>query len=104
MVHTIKNLLFSRLRCTPSTPSKGECFCLFPFCFLSDSRENQPDKSLISVIDNVCYVYPLARARIMRENGALTITNLILTITNLILNLALTITNLIPLYANYLCL
>ncbi len=63
-----KSLQSSRLRCTPSTPSKGECFCLFPFCFLSDSRENQPDKSLISVIDNDCYVYPRARA-LCEEKG-----------------------------------
>lgn len=67
-LYSRENLLFSRLRCTPSTPSKGECFCLFPFCFLSDSRENQPDKSLISVIDNDCYVYPRARA-LCEKNG-----------------------------------
>lgn len=45
-VHVVKSLFSSRLRYTPSAPSKGDCFCLFPFCFQSQILETNPIKAL----------------------------------------------------------
>ena len=65
-VHAIKRLFSSRLR---SPPSKGELFLSFSLSFPAQFSGNQPDKSLISVIDNVCYVYPHARALCENRGG-----------------------------------
>lgn len=42
----IKSLFSSRLRSTPSTPSKGDCFCLFPFRFQPHFQAANPIKAL----------------------------------------------------------
>ena len=52
-----KRLFSSRLR----SPQREIVF-VFSLSFPAQFSGNQPDKSLISVIDNVCYVYPHARA------------------------------------------
>ena len=40
-------------------PPRGGCFC---FYFSVDKGNPRPVNNFISVIDNVCYVYPRARA------------------------------------------
>ena len=51
----IKNIIILSI---PPTP-KGVCFC---FYFSVDKGNPRPVNNFISVIDNVCYVYPRARA------------------------------------------
>ena len=63
-----KKLAFFTLTLHPLRPLKGGLFLSFSLLFPFRFSGNQPDKSLISVIDNVCYVYPRARA-LCEENG-----------------------------------
>ena len=61
MVHA-KKCCFHAYATPPSPPLKGGVFLSFSLSSPCRFSGRQPDKGLISVIDNVCYVYPLARA------------------------------------------
>ena len=63
-----KKFVHFTLTLHPLHPLKGGMFLSFSLLFPFQFPENQPDKSLISVIDNVCYVYPRARA-LCEEKG-----------------------------------
>ena len=56
-VHAIKDCFLHAY----APPQRGIVLS-FSLSFPAQFSGNQPDKSLISVIDNVCYVYPHARA------------------------------------------
>lgn len=67
-LYSRKKLAFFTLTLHPLHPLKGGMFLSFSLLFPFRFSGNQPDKSLISVIDNVCYVYPRARA-LCEEKG-----------------------------------
>lgn len=60
--YTAEKIVLFTLTLLPPPPLKGGMFLSFPLLFSFRIFGNQPDKSLISVIDNICYVYPRARA------------------------------------------
>ena len=97
------------LKLHPLCPLKGGMFLSFSLSSPCRFLGYQPDKSLISVIDNVCYVYhrcfffiQYTENQLFKEKlKAITITNLMLTITNLMLFRVATITNLMFLITKF---